>query len=210
MGDRELAENLASRGIRDPRVLQAIASLDRSHFVPTSLVNEAGGDYPLPIGYGQTISQPYVVAFMTEALELRGDERVLEIGTGSGYQTAVLAKLCAEVYSIEIVPELAASAERALGQLGLPNVFLRHGNGYAGWPEAAPFDAIILTAAPQEIPGSLMEQLRPGGRLIAPVGGVEDVQDLVRVRKGNDGEPHIERLLPVRFVPMTGSQGATQ
>lgn len=207
MGDFALADNLASRGIRDPRVLAAIASLDRSHFVPTNLASEAGGDYPLPIGYGQTISQPFVVAFMSEALGLRGEERVLEIGTGSGYQTAVLARLCAEVYSIEIVPELAASAERALSALGFPNIFLRHGNGYAGWPEAAPFDAIILTAAPREIPDTLMAQLRPGGRLIAPVGGMEDAQDLVLVRKGNEGESRMERLLPVRFVPMTGAQG---
>jgi protein-L-isoaspartate(D-aspartate) O-methyltransferase len=206
MADWELAEVLRREGIEDRRVLEAIAALDRSRFVPLQSVGLASGNYPLPIGYGQTISQPYVVAFMSEALRLMGHERVLEIGTGSGYQTAVLAQLCAEVYTLEIIPELAASARALLeGELRLPNVFCREGDGSVGWPEAAPFDAILLTAAPPQIPSALIEQLIPGGRLVAPVGERLDDQQLVLVEKGvADGVPRVKALLPVRFVPMTG------
>ena len=206
MADWELAEILRREGIQDRRVLAAIAALDRSRFVPLQSAGMASGNYPLPIGHGQTISQPYVVAFMSEALHLLGHERVLEIGTGSGYQTAVLAQLCAEVYTLEIIPELAASARALLeGELRLPNVFCRQGDGTQGWPEAAPFDAILLTAAPPQIPGALIEQLIPGGRLVAPVGEGPDNQQLVLVEKDvRDGMPRVTGLLPVRFVPMTG------
>ncbi|MBF5043043.1 protein-L-isoaspartate(D-aspartate) O-methyltransferase [Aggregicoccus sp. 17bor-14] len=206
MADWELAEILGREGIRDRRVLAAIAALERSRFVPQQSVGMASGNYPLPIGYGQTISQPYVVAYMSEALRLMGHERVLEIGTGSGYQAAVLSQLCAEVYTVEIIPELAASARTLLErELRLPNVFCRQGDGSLGWPEAAPFDAILLTAAPAQIPGALIEQLIPGGRLVAPVGEQSEHQQLVLVEKGaGDGMPRVKALLPVRFVPMTG------
>jgi protein-L-isoaspartate(D-aspartate) O-methyltransferase len=206
MADWELAEVLRREGIQDRQVLAAIAALDRSRFVPLQSVGLASGNYPLPIGYGQTISQPYVVAFMSQALRLLGHERVLEIGTGSGYQTAVLAQLCAEVYTLEIIPELAASARTLLeDELRLPNVFCRQGDGTLGWPEAGPFDAILLTAAPAQLPPALIEQLIPGGRLVAPVGEGPDRQQLVLVEKGvADGIARVKELLPVRFVPMTG------
>ena len=208
MGDRQLADILRERGIDDERVLGAIASLSRADFVPDASPEESTSDYPIPIGYGQTISQPYIVAFMSQALELRGDERVLEIGTGSGYQTAVLARLCAEVYSIEIVPELAESARARLVRLGFSNVHLKEGDGYLGWPESAPFQAILLTAAPAEIPDNLLAQLAPMGRLVAPVGAVADAQELVLLEKQlSNGGIRIEHLLPVRFVPMTGGSG---
>jgi protein-L-isoaspartate(D-aspartate) O-methyltransferase len=209
MGDRELAELLRARGIDDDRVLEAIASLNRSDFVPAPAAAEATSDYPIPIGHGQTISQPFIVAFMSQALRLTGSERVLEIGTGSGYQTAVLARLCAEVFSIEIVSELAQSARERLESLGIQNVHLREGDGYQGWPEAAPFEAILLTAAPEHIPDQLLAQLRHGGRLVAPVGAVSDAQELVLIEKELlNGGMRIEKLLPVRFVPMTGGAGS--
>lgn len=198
-----LVEQLRTRGISDERVLRAMASLDRTLFVRPAQAHEAHWDTALPIGYAQTISQPYVVAFMTEALELKGSERVLEIGTGSGYQAAVLAAVCREVYSVEIVPELAVRARGVLKErLGLENVFLREGDGHRGWPEAAPFDAILLTAAPERLPESLLEQLADGGRLVAPVGPTHGDQDVIRVRKQGE-DVQVERLLPVRFVPMT-------
>ena len=161
----------------------------------------AYADTPLPIGHGQTISQPYIVAFMSEALELKGGERVLEIGTGSGYQAAVLAELAREVYSIEIVEPLGREAEKRLRELGYSNIKLRVGDGYRGWPEAAPFDAIMVTAAPDHVPPALIEQLAEGGRLVLPVGSF--FQELVRIRRTKDGTKQ-ESLLPVRFVPMTG------
>lgn len=204
MGDQQLADMLRTRGITDERVLKAISLLDRRDFVPTECSREASADMPIPIGHGQTISQPYIVAYMTQELHLRGHEKVLEIGTGSGYQAAVLALMCAEVYSIEIVPELAESARRRLSELGLLNIFLRQGDGHRGWPEAAPFHGILLTAAPEQIPDVLLDQLRPGGRLIAPLGPATDAQELVLVRKGDNGANRYEELLPVRFVPMTG------
>lgn len=203
MGDVELARGLRARGIQDQRVLNAIASLDRSAFVPPEQAASAGYDEALPIGYEQTISQPYVVALMTEALELTGEERVLEIGTGSGYQAAVLARLAREVYTLEIVPELAQRARRLLlDQLGLRNVHVRRGDGHRGWPEAAPYDAIILTAAPARIPEQLVAQLRLGGRLIAPVGADEREQELVLIRRLRD-DVEVRKILGVRFVPMT-------
>lgn len=203
MADLMLADNLRERGIRDERVLRAIASLDRRLFVPREVASHASYDLALPIGHEQTISQPYVVAYMSEALGLRGDERVLEIGTGSGYQTAVLAQLAREVYSIEIIPALAERARSVLyDELGLESVHLRRGDGHRGWPEEAPFDAIVATAAPERIPEALIEQLAEGGRLVAPVGPLGADQDLVVIRRVQ-GDVEIRKVLGVRFVPMT-------
>ncbi len=212
MGDWGRADYLARHGIRDQRVLDAMAKLNRADFVPEAQRDEAAADVPLPIGHGQTISQPYVVALMTEALQLDGTERVLEIGTGSGYQTAVLAQLCREVFTVEIVPELACSAEEALRRRGLLNVHFREGDGALGWPEEAPFDAILAAAAPQDVPLQLLAQLKPGGRMLIPVGPQGGTQQLLRIQRSlRPGEvPRVESLLSVRFVPMTGqalSQG---
>jgi protein-L-isoaspartate(D-aspartate) O-methyltransferase len=201
-----LARSLEAMGIRDRRVLEAMARLPRHLFVPPSLAEEADLDRPLPIGRGQTISQPYVTAFMTERLELGGGERVLEVGTGSGYQAAVLALLARDVYSIEIVPELAARARDVLhGELGLANVHLATGDGALGWAAAAPFDRIIVTAASPEVPPALLDQLAPGGRMILPFGGAQDPQVLRVIEKGNDGANVSADVLPVRFVPLTGA-----
>ena len=189
------------RGIRNPRVLDAMRKVPRHLFVPSNLERSAYTDQPLPIGHNQTISQPYIVAYMTEALRLQGDEKVLEIGTGSGYQAAVLAEIVDSVYTIEIVEPLFKTAQKTLEKLGYENIRCRAGDGYAGWPQAAPFDAIIITAAPPRIPAPLVEQLDEGGRMILPVG--EWYQELVRITKKN-GKIHEEKLLPVRFVPMTG------
>jgi protein-L-isoaspartate(D-aspartate) O-methyltransferase len=196
-----VADQIVARGVRDARVLAAMRTVERHLFVPEHAAPLAYEDQPLSIGYEQTISQPFVVAFMSEAAEVRPDDRVLEIGTGSGYQAAVLAHLAREVYSIEIVEPLATSAAERLARLGYDAVRVRHGDGYAGWPAAAPFDVILLTAAPREIPQPLIDQLGPGGRLIAPVGGRD--QDLVRLRRTATGIER-EELLFVRFVPMTG------
>ena len=191
------------RGISNPAVLKAMASVPRHEFVPRELRHHAYDDNPLPIGHGQTISQPYVVAFMTEQLAPRMTDRVLEIGTGSGYQAAILAVLVNQVYSIEIVEALARRAEDDLRRLGYRNVQVRHGDGYQGWPEAAPFDAIIVTCAPDHVPQALVDQLKDGGRMVIPVGEFGD-QNLFLLRKrGNRLER--EAILPVRFVPMTGT-----
>lgn len=196
-----VAEQIAARGVKDPRTLTALRRVQRHLFVPPGAQRQAYDDHPLPIGHGQTISQPYIVAFMTEALELRGGEKVLEVGTGSGYQAAVLAEIASAVHSIEIVTALAAESAARLSRLGYANVLVRAGDGYQGWPEAAPFDAIMVTAAAPRIPEPLKQQLRDGGRLVIPLG--DDWQELVRVRRrGNRFEE--QRLLPVRFVPMTG------
>jgi len=197
-----LAESLARMGIRDGRVLEAMAELDRAAFVPEPLRRQADSDQPLPIGHGQTISQPLVVAYMTELLHLEGPERVLEIGTGSGYQTAVLARLATEVYSMEIVPKLAARAAAALAAAGIRNVHLRTGDGALGWPEAAPFDRILVTAAAAEVPEALVAQLGPRGRLVIPVGPEHDAQVVRLVARREDGTPVSTDLLPVRFVPL--------
>ncbi len=199
--NRMVVEQIASRGVSDPRVLAAMRKVPRHEFVPEEYRDLAYRDTPLPIGYGQTISQPYIVAYMTEQLHIGKEDTVLEIGTGSGYQAAVLAELASEVYTIEIIPELAERAKKTLRRLGYNNVHVRIGDGYKGWPEHAPFDAIILTAAPPRVPQPLLDQLKEGGRLIAPVG--EDYQELVLIRKEN-GEILRENLIPVRFVPMTG------
>ena len=196
-----VVEQIVARGLRDPRLLDAMLSVPRHRFVSERERRDAYRDGPLPIGHRQTISQPYVVAFMTDALDLTGDERVLEIGTGSGYQAAVLAELAAEVYSIEIVAPLAERAKTVLRELGYDRIHLRTGDGYRGWPEAAPFDAIMVTAAPDHVPEPLLEQLAVGGCLVIPVGGAD--QDIVRLRKTSTGFER-EMLLPVRFVPMTG------
>ena len=198
---RMVRDQVEARGVRDPRVLAAMRKVPRHELVPESVRDHAYEDRPLPIGEGQTISQPYVVAAMTEALELKGDERVLEVGTGSGYQAAVLAELCRQVYSIEIVPELAERARKDLARLGYANVEVRQGDGWRGWPEHAPFDAIVVTAAPNEVPPELIEELAVGGRLVIPVGRYD--QELVRIRKTPEGISR-EVLFGVRFVPMRG------
>ena len=201
MRDRMVEQQIASRGIKDPRTLAAMRKVPRHLFVPPSSSAEAYEDHPLPIGHGQTISQPYIVAFMTEAIRLRGGETVLEVGTGSGYQAAVLSEIAAKVYTIEIVEPLAEDARRRLERLGYATVSVRAGDGYLGWPEAAPFDAIMVTAAAPKVPEPLKQQLKDGGRLCLPVG--EEFQELVVLtRKG--AEFIEERVLPVRFVPMTG------
>ena len=196
--------DLRGRGIKDPRVLSVMEAVPRHLFVPENLRLSAYEDRPLPIGEGQTISQPYIVAYMSELLELRGNEKVLEIGTGSGYQTAVLARLAAEVYSIEIISSLSESAKRIIEQLGFKNVYLKVGDGFFGWEEKTPFDAILLTAAAPEVPQPLWRQLREGGRIIMPLGRPWKTQRLIRVRKVA-GKAVVEELTDVLFVPMTES-----
>lgn len=196
-------EQLWGRNITNTRLLAVMRKVPRHEFVPQGLRASAYDDSPLPIGHGQTISQPYVVAFMTEKLEPRPTDRVLEVGTGSGYQAAVLAELVKEVYTIEIVEPLARRAEADLKRLGYTNILVRAGDGYQGWPEAAPFDAIMVTCAPEAVPQPLIAQLKDGGRMIIPVGPTGN-QQLVLLRK--EGERLEKRaVLPVRFVPMTGA-----
>jgi protein-L-isoaspartate(D-aspartate) O-methyltransferase len=199
--NRMVDAQIADRGIDDPRLLDAMRRVPRHELVPPDVRQYAYGDGPLAIGHGQTISQPYVVAFMTDALELEPGDRVLEVGTGSGYQAAVLAELVREVWTIEIVEPLAKRAERDLARLGYQNVHVRAGDGYRGWPEQAPFDAIIVTAAPDHVPEPLVEQLAMGGRLVLPVG--EGTQVLVLLERTPEGVTR-RRLIGVRFVPMTG------
>ena len=194
-------EQIARRGVRDARVLAAMAAVPRHLFVPEALRDRAYEDGPLPIGEGQTISQPYIVAFMTEAIRPGPADRVLEIGTGSGYQTAVLASLVAQVFTIEIRRDLGDAARRTVEGLGFRNVRFRIGDGSSGWPEEAPFDAVLVTAAPDVVPQPLVDQLRPGGRLLIPIGTAD--QQLLRVTRTAAGTER-EALLPVRFVPMTG------
>jgi len=198
---RMVEEQIEARGVSDPRVLEAMRRVPRHRFVPGRLRAQAYEDRPLPIGSGQTISQPYVVAVMTELLDLQPGERVLEIGTGSGYQAAVLAELAGEVFSIEIVPELADRARETLAACGYGDVVVVTGDGYRGLAERAPFDAILLTAAPEEVPEPLLEQLAPGGLLVAPVGDtIQRLQVLERTEAGIE----TRTLFEVRFVPMTG------
>ena len=198
-----VVQQIRRRDVTNPLVLSAMETVPRHRFVPNdaSLQNRAYADTPLPIDQGQTISQPYIVAYMTEALKLTPNARVLEIGTGSGYQAAVLAEIANEVYSIEIVPELATKSRQLLNELGYDNVHVRMGDGYGGWPEEAPFDGIIVTAAPDHVPPALVEQLSEGARLVIPVG--EASQAITIVTKQPSG-PISEVTLPVRFVPMTG------
>ncbi|MFZ2492863.1 MAG: protein-L-isoaspartate(D-aspartate) O-methyltransferase [Thermoanaerobaculia bacterium] len=197
MVDRQIA----ARGVKDERVLEAMRRIPRHRFVPDDHAALAYEDHPVPIGYEQTISQPYIVAYMTEQLHLEATDRVLEIGTGSGYQAAVLAELAEEVYSIEIVEPLAQRSTATLRALGYTNVRVRAGDGYRGWPEAAPFDAIIVTAAPDHVPPKLVEQLAVGGRLVIPVG--RNYQDMTVITKTSGGVIE-EQTIAVRFVPMTG------
>ena len=193
---------LEGRDVRDVRVLNAMRKVERHRFVSESELAHAYDDFPLPIGHGQTISQPYIVAKMSELAQLSGSERVLEVGTGSGYQAAVLAELAKEVFSIEIVTPLYEQSRALLHELGYGNVQVRCGDGYRGWPEAAPFDAILVTAAPKTIPEPLVSQLKPGGRLVIPVG--QEYQELVVLTKNSEGKIPKSTIFPVSFVPMTG------
>ena len=198
---RMVQAQLRFRGIRDERVLAALATVPRQAFVPAHLRARAYEDGPLPIGLGQTISQPYIVAFMTEALALQPGERVLEVGTGSGYQAAVLSDLVAEVWTLERVPELAERARSQLAHLHCANVRVRCGDGFLGWPEGAPFDAILVTCAPEEVPPALVAQLREGGRMILPLGPQGQAQQLCLLRKGPGGLD-VQSVMLVAFVPM--------
>jgi protein-L-isoaspartate(D-aspartate) O-methyltransferase len=201
MREKMVETQIKARGVKDPRVLSALRKVERDRFVPEEYLNSAYSDQPLPIGEGQTISQPYIVALMTELLDLKGDEKVLEIGTGSGYQAAILAELAKEVYTIEIVESLASMANKRLLALGYQNIKVKVGDGYVGWPEAAPFDAIIVTAAPDHIPKPLLDQLKEGGRMVVPVGTY--AQELKKIVK-RSGKIEATDIIPVVFVPMTG------
>lgn len=194
---------IKQRGITDQRILESLRNVPRHEFIPGNARDLACTDQPLPIGHGQTISQPYIVAFMTDALAPKPTDKVLEIGTGSGYQAAVLAGLVKHLYSIEIVEPLAKQAAATLRKLEYTNVTVKAGDGYRGWPEHAPFDAIIVTCAPDHVPEALVKQLREGGRMIIPVGQAWDCQELCLLEKKN-GEIVRKSVLPVRFVPMTG------
>jgi protein-L-isoaspartate(D-aspartate) O-methyltransferase len=193
--------HLRARDIEAPTVLSAMAKVERHRFVPAERRHLAYEDHPLPIGSGQTISQPYIVAYMTQAAEISPTDKVLEIGTGSGYQAAVLGEIAREVYTIEIIPELAERARLILAELGYGNVHVKAGNGYLGWPEQAPFDAIVVTAAPDEVPQALVDQLAVGGKMVIPVGTV--MQEMMILEK-TPGFVIERRTIPVRFVPMTG------
>jgi len=194
-------KQIRARGVKDPRVLDALIRVERHHFVPQGMETVAYDDNPLSIGEGQTISQPYIVALMTELAKVQPASKVLEVGTGSGYQAAVLAVLAKEVFTIEIIPSLGNQAKQKLKALGYDNVHVRVGDGYQGWPEEAPFDAILVTAAPDHVPQPLVDQLKVGGRLVIPLG--DFYQDLAVLTKTEKGL-HRETIIPVRFVPMTG------
>lgn len=200
--DRMVREQILARDVSDPAVLRAMHAVPRHRFVPTEESAQAYEDHPLPIGFGQTISQPYIVAFMTEALQLQPHESVLEIGTGSGYQAAILAQLVKHLWTIEIVPELAERAILTFEALGITNITVRSGDGYDGWLDQAPFDAVMLTAAPTQVPQPLLDQLKEGGRLISPIG--THPQELMMMTKTQHGFEKTV-LLPVSFVPMTGT-----
>lgn len=194
-------QQIRAREITDPAVLTAMRKVPRHRFVPARVRHLSYDDHPLPIGYEQTISQPYIVAYMTEAADISPRDKVLEIGTGSGYQAAILGEVAREVYTIEIVPELAASASKTLAELGYTNVHAKAGNGYLGWPEQAPFDAILVTAAPDQVPQALVDQLALGGRMVVPVGEFD--QNMMIIEKTRNGVI-TRQTIPVRFVPMTG------
>lgn len=200
--------SLTGRDALDPRVIAAMGRVPRERFVPENLRAAAFENGPLPIGHGQTISQPYIVALMTDMLALKPEDTVLEIGTGSGYQTAILAELCGKVYTIELVAALSSAAIGRLNQLGYTNIEARTGNGYAGWPEHAPYDAIIVTAAASRIPPALVEQLAPGGRMTIPVGEPFGRQALMLVSKDDEGNTHTRDILGVAFVPLIEKESA--
>ena len=201
MREKMVETQIKARGVKDPLVLSALLKVERHQFVPEEYLDSAYSDQPLPIGAGQTISQPYIVALMTELLELKGNEKVLEIGTGSGYKGAVLAELAKEIYTIEIVEPLASMAKKRLLELGYQNIHVKAGDGYLGWPEAAPFYAIIITCAPAHIPEPLVQQLKEGGRMVVPVGSY--AQELKKIVK-RSGKIETTDVIPVVFVPMTG------
>jgi protein-L-isoaspartate(D-aspartate) O-methyltransferase len=199
---RMVGTQIERRGIRDRRVIEAMREVPRHLFVPERFRFMAYDDSPVPIGFEQTISQPYIVAYMLQSLKLTGIEKVLEIGTGSGYQSALLARLCEKVYTVEIIQELAARSEALIDQLVLSNIKIRCGDGYLGWPHAAPFDRIVVSAAPSQVPQPLVEQLRTGGRMILPLGDFD--QRLLLIQKTTASKIFRRRLVPVKFVPMTG------
>jgi protein-L-isoaspartate(D-aspartate) O-methyltransferase len=203
-----VADQIAARGVKDPRVLDAMRAVPRHEFVPGPAGDDAYADSPIPIGHGQTISQPYIVALMTELARPSPADRALEVGTGSGYQAAVLSRLVQKVFTIELVDPLAQSAAAVLHRLGVSNVVVRNGDGYLGWPEEAPFDIILVTAAPEEVPAALVAQLKPRGRMIVPVGRVWDVQDLQLIEKDAAGRISTRSVIPVRFVPLVRKRGS--
>jgi protein-L-isoaspartate(D-aspartate) O-methyltransferase len=199
--EKMVETQIAARGVTDTRVLKTMRKVPRHLFIPPMYREQAYGDHPVPIGEGQTISQPYIVALMTELMELKGGEKVLEVGTGSGYQAAILAEIASEVYTIEIIESLGKSAEARLEKMGYTNIHVRIGDGYKGWPEVAPFDAIVVTAAPPSVPPPLIAQLKIGGRLVVPVGDFFQVLKVIVKTETGSSERDI---IPVRFVPMTG------
>jgi protein-L-isoaspartate(D-aspartate) O-methyltransferase len=201
-----VADQIEARGVRDSRVLEAMSTVPRHEFVPEVHLAEAYDDRPLPIGLGQTISQPYIVALMTELVAPEAGDRLLEVGTGSGYQAAVAAEIVAEVFTIELLPELASAAAERLRRLGVDNVTVRAGDGYLGWPEHAPFDGILVTAGADHVPAPLGEQLAVGGRLVIPVGEAGAVQVLQVIEKLPSGDLDVRDVLPVRFVPLRRGQ----
>lgn len=202
--NRMVKQTIEDRGVSDPEVLQAMYTVPRHEFVPEDLRKYAYEDRPLPIGLGQTISQPYIVAYMTELLKVDKNSKTLEIGTGSGYQAAVLAEIVKEVYTIEIFQELGENAQKRFEELHYENITAKVGDGYYGWKEFAPFDGIVVTCAADHIPPPLIEQLKPGGKMVIPVGGVFQVQMLMLVMKDEEGEVTVKNMLPVRFVPLLG------
>jgi protein-L-isoaspartate(D-aspartate) O-methyltransferase len=201
---RMVKDQLEARGIRDARVLAAMREVPRHQFVPADVIREAYDDTPLPIGHDQTISQPYIVALMTELARPTATDRALEIGTGSGYQAAVLSRVVGQVFTIEYVPALARSAAKVLAKY--PNIVVREGDGYGGWPEHGPYDIILVTAAPETLPPALVDQLAPGGRLVIPIGATATTQELKLIQKRADGTVTSESITPVRFVPLVGGR----
>jgi protein-L-isoaspartate(D-aspartate) O-methyltransferase len=202
--DAVMTGSNTGRSVFSAKVMAAIGRVDRHRFVPDGQAYYAYENHPLPIGHGQTISQPYIVALMTDLLDLNASDRVLEIGTGSGYQAAVLAELAEHIYSVEIVAELGMQARAKLLEMGYNNVSVKIGDGWDGWPEHAPYDAIIVTAAPEDIPPALVQQLKPGGKIVIPLDSTFGSQDLILAEKQTDGSLVTRRLLPVRFVPLVG------
>lgn len=198
---------IEARGVTNPLVLEAMRSIPRHRFVPLNLVGQAYEDRPLSIGFNQTISQPYIVAYMTQALRLTGGEKVLEVGTGVGYQAAVLSCIAREVYTVERIAEMVQQAQKILQELGYNNVYCRQADGTLGWPEKSPFEAILVTASGPRVPEALKEQLKPGGRLVMPIGQYRLGQFITRITKGFDNNFQEERLLDVAFVPLIGEQG---